>query len=152
MAFWRLATWPNGRKHMRSIITLYNHASDFRSAFVTSAKPSTMSPWNSSSFLTPQNREKMQIAKHKVRSSIKIHHYLWLVYKNSIVWPRDLADEPASLVFEVIETFIWKLPIVPVVRIVSKFFKWLGRLYGNHIIRQSQQRNTRLCHHKAPVL
>ena len=43
--------------------------------------------------------------------------------KNSIVWPRDIADDPASLAFEAIETIIWKLPIAPVVRIVSKYFE-----------------------------
>ena len=44
--------------------------------------------------------------------------------KNSIiVSPRDIADDPVSLGFEAIETITWKLPIVPVVRIVSKFFE-----------------------------
>ena len=43
---------------------------------------------------------------------------------------RDIADDPASLVYlvsEAIETIVWKLPIVPVVWIVSKFFGQLGR-------------------------
>ena len=43
--------------------------------------------------------------------------------KNSTVRPRDFADDHAPLVFEAIETIIWKLPIVPVIRIVSKFFE-----------------------------
>ena len=45
----------------------------------------------------------------------------------SIVAPRDIADDPTSLVLEAIETIVWKLPIVPVVWIVSKFFGQLGR-------------------------
>ena len=44
----------------------------------------------------------------------------FLYLKDSIVWPRDIADDPASLTFEAIETIIWKLSIAPVVRIVSK--------------------------------
>ena len=48
--------------------------------------------------------------------------------KNSIVWPRDIADDPASLAFEAIETIIWKLPIAPVVRIVSKYFETTGAI------------------------
>ena len=48
--------------------------------------------------------------------------------KNSIVWPRDIADDPASLAFEAIETIIWKLPIAPVVRIVSKYFETTGTI------------------------
>ena len=55
-----------------------------------------------------------------------MHHYAWLVCetrKNSIVRPRNIADDRAPLVFEAFETIIWKLPIVPVVRIVSKFFE-----------------------------
>ena len=44
-------------------------------------------------------------------------------HKNSIVWPRDIADDPASLIFEAMETIIWKLTIVTVVQIVSKFFE-----------------------------
>ena len=43
--------------------------------------------------------------------------------KNSIVWPRDIADDPASLAFEEIETIILKLAIVSVLRIVSKYFE-----------------------------
>ena len=37
--------------------------------------------------------------------------------------PRNFADDHAPLVFEAIETIIWKLPIVPVIRIVAKFFE-----------------------------
>ena len=42
---------------------------------------------------------------------IKIVHLCGLFAKhaqNSIVWPRDIADDPASLAFEAIETIIWK--------------------------------------------
>ena len=35
-----------------------------------------MSLWNSSCLLTPQNREKKQIARLEVRSPFKIHHYI----------------------------------------------------------------------------
>ena len=48
--------------------------------------------------------------------------------KNSIVWPRNIADDPASLAFEAIETIIWKLSIAPVVRIVSKYFETTGAI------------------------
>ena len=48
--------------------------------------------------------------------------------KNSIVWTRDIADDPASLAFEPIETIIWKLPIAPVVWIVSKYFETTGAI------------------------
>ena len=46
--------------------------------------------------------------------------------KNSIVWPRDITDDPTSLAFEAIETITWKLPIAPVVRIVLKYFEMTG--------------------------
>ena len=62
---------------------------------------------------------------------IKIVHLCGLFAKhaqNSIVWPRDIADDPASLAFEAIETIIWKLPIAPVVRIVSKYFETTGAI------------------------
>ena len=39
--------------------------------------------------------------------------------KNSIVSPRDIADDPVSLVFEAVETIMWKLPVA---QIVLKFF------------------------------
>ena len=48
--------------------------------------------------------------------------------KNFIVWPKDIAVDPASLAFEAIETIIWKLPIAPVVRIVSKYFETAGAI------------------------
>ena len=57
---------------------------------------------------------------------------MWLVCKtrakNAIVWPRDIADDPASLAFEVIEMIIWKLPIAPVLQIVSKYFETTGAI------------------------
>ena len=39
-----------------------------------------MSSWNSTSFSTPQNREKKKIARHEVRSPNKNHH-VWLVFE-----------------------------------------------------------------------
>ena len=41
------------------------------------------------------------------------------MHKNSIVSPRDIADDPVSLVFEAVETIMWKLPGA---QIVLKFF------------------------------
>ena len=41
--------------------------------------------------------------------------------KTSVVIPRNITDDSASLVFEAIETIIPKPPTVPVVRIVPKF-------------------------------
>ena len=43
-----------------------------------------------------------------------------------IVWPKDIADDPASFVVDAIETIKWKPQIVPVIRIVSKFFETTG--------------------------
>ena len=62
---------------------------------------------------------------------IKIVHLCGLFAKhaqNSIVWPRDIADDPASLAFEAIETIILKLAIVSVLRIVSKYFETTGAI------------------------
>ena len=42
--------------------------------------------------------------------------------------PKDIADAPACLVFKAIEAIIWKLPIVPVVLITSKFFEATGTI------------------------
>ena len=50
------------------------------------------------------------------------------MHKNSIVWPRDIADNPVSLAFEASETIIWKLPIAPVVQIISKYFETTGAI------------------------
>ena len=52
-----------------------------------------MSSWNVSSFSTPQNREKKQIAKHKVYFPIKIHHYVWFVCETSI---KILLSDPET--------------------------------------------------------
>ena len=41
-----------------------------------------MSSWNSTSFSTPQNREKTKIERHEVRSPNKNHH-VWLVFETS---------------------------------------------------------------------
>ena len=64
---------------------------------------STMFSWNSSSFSTPHNREKTQIVRHELCSPNK-NHYVWLGLrnrrKNSIVSPKDIADDPASLAFK----------------------------------------------------
>ena len=70
-----------------------------------------MSSGNSSSFSMPQNQEKKQIPRYEVRFTNKNHPFMWLV-----------SDDPASLAFETIETIIWKLPVAPVVRIVSEIF------------------------------
>ena len=50
-----------------------------RKSMTSSFRRDTMSSWNSSSFSTPQNREKKQIARHEARSPNKNHHYVWLV-------------------------------------------------------------------------
>ena len=70
-----------------------------------------MSSGNSSRFSMPQNQEKKQIPRYEVRFTNKNHPFMWLV-----------SDDPASLAFETIETIIWKLPVAPVVRIVSEIF------------------------------
>ena len=63
-----------------------------------------------------QNRENKQIASHEVRSLVKTLHHVWLVCETS-----------ATLVFEAIETIIWKPPIMPVVLLIPKFLRRLGR-------------------------
>ena len=77
----------------------------------------TKSLWNSSSFLTLQNREEKQIAGQN--RPLLCLACLQNTHKNSIVSPRDIADDPASLVFEAVETIMWKLPVA---QIVLKFF------------------------------
>ena len=78
-----------------------------------------MSSGNSSSFSMPQNQEKKQIPRYKVRFTNKNHPFMCLVYKTCAKillsdpeTPRDIADDPTSLAFEAIETIIWKLPII----------------------------------------
>ena len=39
-----------------------------------------------------------------------------------------IADDPEALAFVAIETIIWKLPIAPVVWIVSKYFETTGAI------------------------
>ena len=57
---------------------------------------------------------------------------------------RLMADDYASLIFEAIETIIWKLPIVSVVLIVTNFFETTGRSersgrsYGNKALANKQ--------------
>ena len=75
-----------------------------------------MSLWNSSSFLTLQNQVEKQIAGQNPLLCLAC---LQNTRKNSIVSPRDIADDPASLVFEAVETIMWKLPVA---QIVLKFF------------------------------
>ena len=58
---------------------------------------------------------------------IKIIHLCGLFAKHSQKF-YCIADDPASLAFEAIETIIWKLPIAPVVRIVSKYFETTGAI------------------------
>ena len=57
--------------------------------------------------------------------------------KNSFVSPRDIADDPAPLALEAIETIIWKLPIVPIAPVVSKYFETIrttGEIDSFHMI------------------
>ena len=68
----------------------------------------TMSLWNSSSFLTLQNREEKQVARQNPLLCLACFQN---TRKNSIVSPRDIADDPASLVFEAVERILWKLPV-----------------------------------------
>ena len=71
-----------------------------------------MSSWNVSSFSTPRNREKKQIAKHKVYFAIKIHHYVGLVCETN---RKSLLSDP--------ETSLTTLRLLSLRR-------W-RRLYGN---------------------
>ena len=77
-----------------------------------------------------KRKSRYQVTRFTLR--IKIIHLCGLfakhARKNSIVWPRDIADDPASLAFEAIETIKWKPPIAPVVRIVSKYFETTGAI------------------------
>ena len=82
----------------------------------------TMSLWNSSSFLTLQNREEKQIARQNPLLCLAC---LQNMRKNSIFSPRDIADDPASLVFEAVETIMWKLPVA---QIILKFFLMTGAI------------------------
>ena len=81
-----------------------------------------MSLWNSSSFLTLQNREEKQIAGQNPLLCLAC---LQNTHKNSIVSPRDIADDPASLVFEAVEMIMWKLPVA---QIILKFFLMTGAI------------------------
>ena len=81
-----------------------------------------MSLWNSSSFLTLQNREEKQIAGQNPLLCLAC---LQNTRKNSIVSPRDITDDPASLVFEAVETIMWKLPVT---QIILKFFLMTGAI------------------------
>ena len=82
----------------------------------------TMSFWNSSSFLTLQNREEKQI---EGQNPLLCLACLQNTRKNSIVSPRDIADDPASLVFEAVETIMGKLPVT---QIILKFFLMTGAI------------------------
>ena len=82
----------------------------------------TKSLWNSSSFLTLQNREEKQIAGQNPLLCLAC---LQNTRKNSIVSPRDIADDPASLVFEAVETIMWKQPVT---QIILKFFLMTGAI------------------------
>ena len=48
--------------------------------------------------------------------------------QNSVVGPRNIADDRVYSVFEAIETIIWKPAIVSVVPIVSKFLETTGTI------------------------
>ena len=77
-----------------------------------------------------KRKSRYQVTRFTLR--IKIIHLCGLfakhARKNSIVWPRDIADDPASLAFEAIEKIILKLAIVSVLRIVSKYFETTGAI------------------------
>ena len=69
---------------------------------------------NSSSFSTPQNREKKKTARYEVSSPNKNHNHVRLVFETrakilTIVSPRGIAGELASLAFEAIETIIYEI-------------------------------------------
>ena len=72
-------------------------------------------------------KRKTQIPRYEVRFTNKNHPFMWLVCKTREKF-YCIADDPASLVFEAIETIIWKLTIAPVVRIVSKYFEMTGAI------------------------
>ena len=101
----------------------------------SSFRRDTMSSGNSSSFSMLQNQEKKQIPGYEIRFTNKNHPFIWLVCKTRAKillsdpeTRRDIADDPASLAFGAIETIIWKLPIAPVVWIVSKYFETTGAI------------------------
>ena len=90
-----------------------------------------MSSGNSSSFSVPQIKRKSRYQGTRFALRIKSSIYVACLKntrKNYIVWPRNIADDPASLAFEAIETIIWKLSIAPVVWIVSKYFETTGAI------------------------
>ena len=80
----------------------------------------------------PQNQEKKQIPRYEVHFTNKNHPFMWLVCKTGakilLSDPQASLTTPASLAFEPIETIIWKLPIAPVARIVSKYFETTGAI------------------------
>ena len=82
--------------------------------------------------ITLQNRENKQTASHEVHSLIRNPHICLACFgrtcKTSVVIPRNITDDCASLVFEAIETIISKPPTVPVVRIVPKCFDSIGAI------------------------
>ena len=101
----------------------------------SSFRRDTMSSGNSSSFSMPKNQEKKQIPRYEVRFTNKNHPFMYLVCKTRAKillsdpeTRRNIADDPASLAFEAIETITWKLPIAPVVWIVSKYFETTGAI------------------------
>lgn len=69
--------------------------------------------------------------------------------KNSVAWPRNIADDYSSFVFEAIETpIIWKPLIVAVVLIVSKFVETIEAI---GTIRTIYDRETGLNNRGDPV-
>ena len=67
----------------------------------SSSRRHSMFSSNSSSFSTPHNQEKKQIERDEVVSPNKNHNHLMFGFlrnalKNSIVSPRDIADDPVS--------------------------------------------------------
>ena len=85
------------------------------------------SRWRHYVFVELFYTEKKRMVRHKVCSTIKIHHYIRLVCESRAKIPS--SDPKTSLTtrrllfFEAIETIVWKLQIVLAFRIVSKFFE-----------------------------
>ena len=99
----------------------------------SSFRRDTLSSGNSSSFSMLQNQEKKQIPRYEVRFRNKSHPFTvcGLFAKHAQKFyclNKGIADDRASLAFEAIETIIWKLPIAPVVQIVSKYFEATGAI------------------------
>ena len=86
-----------------------------------------MSSGNSSSVAMPQNQEKKQIPRYEVRFTNKNHPFMWLVCKTRA--KTQLSDLETSLTTPcLLPLRRSRLPIAPVVRIVSKYFETTGAI------------------------